>query len=420
MRCMLGLDRPERGTTTFDGRRFDDAAPAAARDRRAARRRLRPPGRSGRNHLRWLAASNGLARRRVDEVLGAGRADRGRRAQGARLLARHAPAPRARRRAARRPAHGHPRRAGATASTPRASAGSATCSCTSPGRARTVLVSSHLLSEIALMADDLVVIGRGRLIEQGPVSQFIDRHADAVGAGAHAATRRRSPSSCGRPGRTYEPAGARRHRGPRPGDRAGRRAGGAARRRAARAVAAERVAGGRLPQGDGRATAGVPVRDGLRWRRVIDAIRSEWIKVSTITVTWVLAIDRRRLPARRDGPHGGVRRRTWSRRGPGRPRQPGSTIVTAMLLGVVATIAVTNEFGHGTIRPTFAAMPDRLRPLLAKPIVQVVDHGRADRRRRSSRRWLARCRPDRGDAPSLGDGDRAAGARRRRRCSPSA
>jgi len=43
---------------------------------------------------------------------------------------------------------------------------------------RTVLVSSHLLSEISLMADDLVVIGRGRLIEQGPVSQFIDRHAD--------------------------------------------------------------------------------------------------------------------------------------------------------------------------------------------------------------------------------------------------
>ena len=42
---------------------------------------------------------------------------------------------------------------------------------------RTILVSSHLLAEISLMADDLVVIGRGRLIEQGPVSQFIDRYA---------------------------------------------------------------------------------------------------------------------------------------------------------------------------------------------------------------------------------------------------
>jgi ABC-2 type transport system ATP-binding protein len=40
------------------------------------------------------------------------------------------------------------------------------------------LVSSHQLSEISLMADDLVVIGQGRLIEQCTVSDFIDRHAD--------------------------------------------------------------------------------------------------------------------------------------------------------------------------------------------------------------------------------------------------
>jgi ABC-2 type transport system ATP-binding protein len=42
---------------------------------------------------------------------------------------------------------------------------------------RTILVSSHLLSEISLMADDLVVIGRGELIDQGPVASFIDRYA---------------------------------------------------------------------------------------------------------------------------------------------------------------------------------------------------------------------------------------------------
>jgi ABC-2 type transport system ATP-binding protein len=42
---------------------------------------------------------------------------------------------------------------------------------------RTILVSSHLLSEISLMADDLVVIGRGELIDQGPVEQFIARYA---------------------------------------------------------------------------------------------------------------------------------------------------------------------------------------------------------------------------------------------------
>ena len=41
------------------------------------------------------------------------------------------------------------------------------------GEGRTVLVSSHLLSEMALTASELVVIGRGRLIAQGPVQQFL-------------------------------------------------------------------------------------------------------------------------------------------------------------------------------------------------------------------------------------------------------
>ena len=43
---------------------------------------------------------------------------------------------------------------------------------------RTVLVSSHLLSEMALMANDLVVIGQGRLIEQCTVAEFVQRHAE--------------------------------------------------------------------------------------------------------------------------------------------------------------------------------------------------------------------------------------------------
>ena len=36
-----------------------------------------------------------------------------------------------------------------------------------------MFVSSHLLSEMALMADKLVVIGRGRLIASGPVEDFV-------------------------------------------------------------------------------------------------------------------------------------------------------------------------------------------------------------------------------------------------------
>ena len=40
---------------------------------------------------------------------------------------------------------------------------------------RTVLVSSHLLSEMALTAEDLVVIGRGKLISQSTTQEFVDR-----------------------------------------------------------------------------------------------------------------------------------------------------------------------------------------------------------------------------------------------------
>jgi ABC-2 type transport system ATP-binding protein len=47
---------------------------------------------------------------------------------------------------------------------------------------RSVLVSSHLLSEMALMADHLVVIGKGRLIASGPIAEFVrgSRHSAVV------------------------------------------------------------------------------------------------------------------------------------------------------------------------------------------------------------------------------------------------
>jgi ABC-2 type transport system ATP-binding protein len=43
---------------------------------------------------------------------------------------------------------------------------------------RTVLVSSHLLSEMAQTADDLIVIGRGQLIALCPTTQFIAEATD--------------------------------------------------------------------------------------------------------------------------------------------------------------------------------------------------------------------------------------------------
>jgi ABC-2 type transport system ATP-binding protein len=45
---------------------------------------------------------------------------------------------------------------------------------------RTVFVSSHLLGEMAVLADDLVVIGQGRLIDEGSMAEFVARYAPQV------------------------------------------------------------------------------------------------------------------------------------------------------------------------------------------------------------------------------------------------
>jgi ABC-2 type transport system ATP-binding protein len=134
------------------------------------------PARSGRNHLRWMAASNGIPVSRVDTVL--------------ELVGMTAVA----RRKVRSYSLGMRQRlglAGVLLGDPHTLILDEPANGLDPEGVRwirdvlvalardgrTILVSSHLLAEISLMADDLVVIGKGRLIEQGPVSQFIDRYA---------------------------------------------------------------------------------------------------------------------------------------------------------------------------------------------------------------------------------------------------
>jgi ABC-2 type transport system ATP-binding protein len=177
MRCMLGLDRPERGATTFDGKRFESFRTPLHEVGALLDAGYVHPGRSGRNHLRWLAASNGLPAARVDEVLATvGLTDVAKRkVRGYSLGMRQRLG-----------------LAGVLLGDPHTIILDEPANGLDPEgirwirdvlvhlarQGKTVLVSSHLLSEISLMADDLVVIGRGRLIEQGPVTQFIDRHAD--------------------------------------------------------------------------------------------------------------------------------------------------------------------------------------------------------------------------------------------------
>jgi len=177
MRCMLGLDRPERGTTTFDGRRFESLRRPLHEIAALLDAGYVHPGRSGRNHLRWIAASNGIASSRIDEVLAlVGLTEvAGRKVKGYSLGMRQRLG-----------------LAGVLLGEPHTVILDEPANGLDPEGirwirdvlvhlardGRTVLVSSHLLSEISLMADDLVVVGRGHLIEQGPVDHFIERHAE--------------------------------------------------------------------------------------------------------------------------------------------------------------------------------------------------------------------------------------------------
>jgi ABC-2 type transport system ATP-binding protein len=176
MRCMLGLDRFERGTTRFDGRLYRDLDRPMYQVGALLDAGYVHPARSGRNHLRWMAASNGIATSRVDTAL---------ELVGMTSVAK---------RKVRSYSLGMRQRlglAGVLLGDPHTLILDEPANGLDPEgvrwirdvlvalarEGRTILVSSHLLAEIALMADDLVVIGRGQLIEQGPVTQFIDRYA---------------------------------------------------------------------------------------------------------------------------------------------------------------------------------------------------------------------------------------------------
>ena len=177
MRCMLDLDRSQSGTTLFDGRPYRSLHKPLHEVGALLDAGYVHPGRSGRNHLRWLAASNGIARRRVDEVLElVGLTS----VAGARV---------------RSYSLGMKQRlglAGVLLGDPQTVILDEPANGLDPegirwirdvlthlaGQGRTVLVSSHQLSEISLMAHDLIVIGQGRLIEQSTVTDFVDRHAD--------------------------------------------------------------------------------------------------------------------------------------------------------------------------------------------------------------------------------------------------
>lgn len=178
MRCMIGLDRYERGEASFGGKQYRDLPAPLHEVGVLLDAGYVHPARSGRNHLRWLAASNGIPMNRVDEVLElVGMTDvADRKLRGYSL--------------------GMKQRLG-LASTLLGDPSTMILDEPANGldpegirwmrdflrhyadQGRTVLVSSHLLSEMSLMAQDLIVIGKGRLIQQSSVAEFVAKHASS-------------------------------------------------------------------------------------------------------------------------------------------------------------------------------------------------------------------------------------------------
>jgi len=172
MRLMLGLDHGE-GRTTFDGRKFSDLEHPMRHVGALLEAKPFHPTRRARDHLRMLAAANGVSKARVDEVLGL---------VGLESVAGGRP---------RKFSLGMGQRLGIAAALlgdphtllldepsngldPQGITWLRTLLKHLAGEGRSVFVSSHLLQEMAVLADELVVIGRGRLVANGPVSEFVE------------------------------------------------------------------------------------------------------------------------------------------------------------------------------------------------------------------------------------------------------
>jgi len=176
MRMIMGLDTPSAGSVTVNGRHFHDLGWPLREVGALLEAKAIHPGRSAYSHLRMLAQTNHIPRRRVEEVLDlVGLSSVSRQLAGNFSL-------------------GMGQRLGI-----------AEALLGDPGillfdepvngldtdgirwvrgllrrlasEGRTVFVSSHLMSEMALTADQVVVIGKGRLIAEMPIEEFTSRNS---------------------------------------------------------------------------------------------------------------------------------------------------------------------------------------------------------------------------------------------------
>ncbi|MEV1285649.1 ABC transporter ATP-binding protein [Micromonospora sp. NPDC049679] len=179
LRMVLNLVTPTAGNATIGGQRYGDLAEPLRHVGAVLEASSAHKGRTGANHLRVIAAAAGLPRQRVDDVL---------------AMVGLTPA-------AKRKFKGY-------SLGMRQRLGIATAMLGDPkvlildepangldpegirwmrdllkslaAQGRTVLVSSHLLSEMQILADDLVIIAAGKLVTQGPVDQVMGSMSGAA------------------------------------------------------------------------------------------------------------------------------------------------------------------------------------------------------------------------------------------------
>ncbi|HVC66793.1 MAG TPA: ATP-binding cassette domain-containing protein [Acidimicrobiales bacterium] len=179
MRMVMGLDRPDSGTVTIGGRHFGELRWPLREVGALLEAKALHPGRTAYDHLLSMAQTNAVPRARVDEVLElVGLESVARRRVGKYSL-------------------GMSQRLGIASALlgdpgvllfdepvngldPEGILWVRTLLQGLAGEGRTVFVSSHLMSEMALTATDLVVIGRGQLIAQTSVHDFIASNTEAT------------------------------------------------------------------------------------------------------------------------------------------------------------------------------------------------------------------------------------------------
>jgi ABC-2 type transport system ATP-binding protein len=177
MRLILGLDHPTTGTAAINGKPYQDLANPLRTVGALLEAKSVHGGRSARNHLLFLAQTQGLPSSRVDEVLGlVGLQDVANKRAGSFSL-------------------GMSQRLGIAAAMlgdPQVLLLDEPVNGLDPegvlwirnlikqlaNEGRTILVSSHLMNEMAVTADYLIVIGRGKLITQSTTEDVIARSTD--------------------------------------------------------------------------------------------------------------------------------------------------------------------------------------------------------------------------------------------------